>query len=255
MRWFARKACALAFVFTLQAWSTSIIAATTDLADVLVEADRLFARREEMANVQQSIELLEGWLEHAPHEYEVLWRLARAYEWVGRYAVPTEQADWFATAVAYAERAVETHPGGVDGRYWHALTLGRLGETQGVLRSLSVVSEMRRELETVLELAPDHAGAHFALGMLYYRLPGWPLSFGDNNRALEYMTAAVELAPDNTTYRLGLAELLLDMRRRDEAIALLEAILEMPLTPGEPVESAEDKIRAQELLGRYRPNR
>src|SRR5690606_30887303 len=122
-----------------------------------------------------------------------------------------------------------------------------------VLRSLSVVSEMRRELETVLELAPDHAGAHFALGMLYYRLPGWPLSFGDNNRALEYMTAAVELAPDNTTYRLGLAELLLDMRRRDEAIALLEAILEMPLTPGEPVESAEDKIRAQELLGRYRP--
>ena len=91
--------------------------------------------------------------------------------------------------------------------------------------------------------------------MLYYKLPGWPLSFGDNNRALEYMTAAVELAPDNTTYRLGLAELLLDMRRRDDAIALLEAVIEMPLTPDEPVENAEDKIKAQELLARYRSSR
>lgn len=255
MRRLDRKAWAFALVCTLLAMPTSAVAAPSGLADLLAEADRLFARREAMANVQQSIDMLEAWLKDAPHEYEALWRLARAYEWVGRYAAPADQGELFATAVAYAERAVEAAPDGVNGRYWYALTIGRLGETRGILRSLSAAGEMRRELEIVLELAPDHAGAHFALGMLYYKLPGWPLSFGDNNRALEYMTAAVELAPDNTTYRLGLAELLLDMRRRDDAIALLEAVIEMPLTPDEPVESAEDKIKAQELLARYRSSR
>lgn len=253
MRWFARVAVGLLVVLTLL--PLPISATPTNLTDLLSEADRLYDRREDMANVRQSIEMLEAWLENSPHEYGVLWRLARAYEWVGRYAASGDQVGLFADAVAYAERAVETQPEGVEGRYWYALTIGRLGEARGILRSLSAASDMRRELETVLELAPDHAGAHFALGMLYHRLPGWPLSFGDNNRALELMSAAVELAPDNTTYRLGLAELLLDLRRRDDAISQLETIIEMPLTPDEPVESAEDKIKAQALIERYRPNR
>lgn len=253
MRLLSRLAVAMLAVCALL--PLAIFAAPTDLADVLAEADRLYARREEMAHVRQSIDMLEAWLEESPHEYEVLWRLARAYEWVGRYADSADKPGVFGAAVEYAKRAVEAEPTAVDGRYWYALTIGRLGEAQGILRSLSAAGDMRRELETLLELAPDHAGAHFALGMLYYRLPGWPLSFGDNNRALELMSAAVELAPDHTTYRLGLAELLLDMRRRDEAIELLEAIIEMPLTPNEPMESAEDKVKAQELLQRHRPNR
>lgn len=226
--------------------------AQIDLTSIIAEADRLYDLREDTENVRQSIRILEQGLADSPDAYPVLWRLARAYEWVGRYAVPADRVEIFTQATTYAGRAVDADPMGVDGRYWNALTTGRLGEARGILRSLAAASEMRTELETVLELAPEHAGAHFALGMLYHQLPGWPISFGNNNQALEYMSVAVALAPENTTYLLGLAELLLDMRRRGEAADYLEAVIEMPLTPTEPVESAEDKERARELLARLR---
>ena len=76
MRRLDRKAWAFALVCTLLAMPTSAVAAPSGLADLLAEADRLFARREAMANVQQSIDMLEAWLKDAPHEYEALWRLA-----------------------------------------------------------------------------------------------------------------------------------------------------------------------------------
>jgi len=224
--------------------------AQIDLTSIIAEADRLYDLRADTKNVRQSIRTLEQGLADSPDAYPVLWRLARAYEWVGRYAAPADRVELFTQATTYAGRAVEAAPLGVDGRYWNALTTGRLGEARGILRSLAAAGEMRTELEAVLELAPEHAGAHFALGMLYHQLPGWPISFGNNNQALEYMSTAVELAPENTTYLLGLAELLLDMRRRADALDHLEAIIGMPLTPTEPVESAEDKQRAGDLLRR-----
>lgn len=212
-------------------------------------ADELYALRGDLKNVEQMIAELEDVLPAADDAYPILWRLARGYEWLGRYTEErSEKLALFERGKEYAEAAAASNPSGVDGLYWKAILIGRVGETRGILQSLSAAKGMRETLEAVLELEGDHAGATYVMAMLYQKLPGWPLSFGSKTRSRELFERAVELAPENTTYKLGLAQLLIEMGDRAEAKELLEQVLRMDLTPGEETESAEDKQQAERLL-------
>lgn len=72
-----------------------------------------------------------------------------------------------------------------------------------------------RNLRSALEAAPNHAGAHFELGLLTYKTaaPG---------PAVPHFVAAVRAAPERPVYWLALATTLLDADRPSDARALME---------------------------------
>ena len=75
------------------------------------------------------------------------------------------------------------------------------------LSSLSRLRDARELLIRSIDLDPKamDASAFITLGNLYYRLPGWPISYGDNRQALIYLEAAVRLFPNalDSNYFLG----------------------------------------------------
>src|SRR5690606_30096731 len=69
---------------------------------------------------------------------------------------------------------------------------------KGGLGALSSVKSAKKSLEQALEIDPKalSGSAYTSLGSLYYQVPGWPIGFGDNKKALEYLKKGLEINPD-----------------------------------------------------------
>ncbi|HDY8050243.1 TPA: hypothetical protein RQK83_001245 [Vibrio vulnificus] len=80
---------------------------------------------------------------------------------------------------------------------WLAINKASLAGAQGGLGALSLANEAKALLEKVIATAPNtlDGSAYTSLGSLYYKLPGWPLGFGDDEKAEEMLKKALEINP------------------------------------------------------------
>ena len=68
----------------------------------------------------------------------------------------------------------------------------------GQLAALSLVKSAKNSLDKAIKINPIalNGSGYTSLGSLYYQVPAWPISFGDNEKAKEYLTKGLELNPD-----------------------------------------------------------
>lgn len=162
-----------------------------------------------------------------------------------------DKAEAFDRLVVRADALAREFPKRPEPRVWKGIALSASAKHKG-LSALSAVKEARSLLEAALAMDEAVAGpvAHNALGMLFHKVPGWPVSFGDDRKAEEHFRKAVGASSClDTHYRYG--EFLMDEGRRDEARKHLERALAFPDRPGH----AEDAMKKEEiraLLGRHR---
>ncbi len=109
-----------------------------------------------------------------------------------------------------AEAAVEAWPESGLAHYLLAWLVGLEAEAVP-LKGLELVTVIEREAQTAAGLEPvvDHGGPDRMLGELYLRAPGFPVSIGDSELAVEHFRKAVAQDPLFAENRLGLAEALL----------------------------------------------
>lgn len=205
---------------------TCLAAAQGQVGAVLQQANELLATKQ-FSNIEQAIELLEKALAGEPQNGDLLWTLAKAYLYLGDRTTDQKLAV-YEKGKAYADQAVEVVPNNPHGHYWQGALMGRIGQTRGVLNSLFMVRPLQEAMERVLELDDRYADAHYALSSLYDQAPGWPLSVGNKNKALEHIEIALEIEPDNPEYKVQYATVLLSHKRRDEALEVLMEAFESP---------------------------
>ncbi|HLS04935.1 MAG TPA: hypothetical protein VK036_01410 [Wenzhouxiangella sp.] len=104
-----------------------------------------------------------------------------------------------------AESAISTHPDDANAHYFHAFLLGRYSQSISIARALSqgIGGKVRESLENALELAPEHAEAHTALGLYHAEIIGkigrmvGRLTYGASiDEALDHFERALSLTPD-----------------------------------------------------------
>ncbi|HAS6277621.1 TPA: hypothetical protein I7215_00715 [Vibrio vulnificus] len=80
---------------------------------------------------------------------------------------------------------------------WLAINKASLAGAQGGLGALSLANEAKALLEKVIATAPNtlDGSAYTSLGSLYHKVPGWPLGFGDDEKAEEMLKKALEINP------------------------------------------------------------
>lgn len=227
-----------------------IIAEAQD--DHLARADRLFAQRADLQRVHQTIALLNEWLDEHPDDYEALWRLARAYHFLGKHlTLKRERVLAFKRGIEAGRRAVQLAPDRPEGHFWLAANYGEYGQQKSIFTRWRLVKPMRRELEIVIRLDPqfENGSAYAVLGKLDAEVPG--LFGGNLNRGIRSLQRALQIGPNNSLTKLFLAEAYLKAGRREEARRLLESILAQAPDPGYPVEYLDNRRRARELLDRH----
>jgi tetratricopeptide (TPR) repeat protein len=121
------------------------------------------------------------------------------------------QQNLFKEAIARAERAIEAFPDDPNSHYFHAFNLGRYSQSISVVKALKqgVGGKIHKSLQRALELQPDHAEAHTALGMYHAeiidkvgKLIGGMTYGASEARALEHFARALELTPRSPIARI-----------------------------------------------------
>jgi len=209
------------------------------------DADQLYAQRETLANARQAADL---WRARPASDFDAAWKLARADYWIGTHAADADRRPALEDGIAAGQRATALAPTRPEGHFWTAANMGALAESFGIMQGLKYRGRIRSELETVLKIDPgwQQGSADRALGRWYAKVPG--LFGGSDKKAEQHYRASLKYNPDSTATLFFLAELLIEQKRRPEANAILQKILDAPISPDWAPEDREFKAKAAALL-------
>jgi tetratricopeptide (TPR) repeat protein len=146
-----------------------------------------------------------------------------------------------------AKRVIEADPRHLVAHFWYATNTARWGQTNGVVRSLVLLPEVKREIQTMFELDPTFTPAYVLAGNVYYEVPA--LLGGDLAKAEELFRKGLELDPRYTMLRVGLGKTLIKRGRADEARRELTTVLEEKAPRNLADWTMKDVPEAKRLLG------
>jgi tetratricopeptide (TPR) repeat protein len=215
---------------------------------IVARADELYSQRADSKNVWTNVELLRSALDEV-NNYEIAWRLGRAFFFLGQEAPAAEtKRELHAQGVGAGKRAVRAKPESVEGHFWLGVNLALLAQVEGPIKAIACALQAKRALKqaVVIDAAYHAAGPLRALARLQHKLPR--LLGGGIARAHENYERAIELAPNNTVTRIYFAELLLEIGDANRARAELEAVMDAPFDPAWAFEIERDRKIARELL-------
>lgn len=151
--------------------------------------------------------------------------------------------------VETARSTAQRFPGRADVLTWEAICLATYaGSLQGLsqVRALGLAKEARERLEEAERLDPSGDGGAIptTLGALYFQVPGWPLGFGDDDKAAQYLKQALAINPDGMDPNYFYALFLMKKGEYAQAKAALEKALAAPPRPQRPL---ADEGRRKEI--------
>lgn len=155
----------------------------------------------------------------------------------------------FEALAGQAETLTASYPGRAEALIWRAIVLSTWAGEKGGLGALGLVKDARRHLEKAIEI-DDRAldgSAYTSLGSLYYQVPGWPIGFGDDDKARRLLQKALSINPDGIDPNFFFADYLLEQGEEDRARQYLERALSAPDRPGRAL---ADEGRRQEVRDR-----
>ena len=168
-----------------------------------------------------------------------------------QYELPAqEKPAAFEALAAEAEQLSQREPSSAPAHIWHGIILSSWAGAEGGLGALGKVKQAKAELEKALAIDPEalNGSAYTSLGALYYKVPGWPIAFGDDEQAEALLKRALALDPDGIDSNFFWADYLIDQKRYAEArTALLKAQAAAP-RPDRPLADQGRQAEIRERL-------
>jgi tetratricopeptide (TPR) repeat protein len=178
------------------------------------------------------------------------------HQWAkANYDTPEkEQEAVFESLVAEARTLVERNPDRAEPRVWLAIVLSTDAGVTGGLGALGKVKEARKLLEEAEQINPDvlNGSIYTSLGSLYYQVPGWPIGFGDDEKAETYLKKALAMNPDGIDPNYFYGDFMLEEDNYAEAVKYLEKAAAAPPRPGRPLADKGRQAEVREKLQQAR---
>jgi tetratricopeptide (TPR) repeat protein len=162
----------------------------------------------------------------------------------------TPAGDARAQAFDALEKRAETfskrYPERAEALIWQGIIESSYAGAKGGLDALGLAKAARGNLEKALEIDPValDGSAYTSLGTLYYRVPGFPVGFGNDDRARKLLLKALELNPNGIDPNYFYADFLYEEGQYAEALKFLQKAAKAPPRPGR---EAADKGRHAEI--------
>ena len=149
-----------------------------------------------------------------------------------------------------AETITARYPNRAEPLIWEGIILSTWAGSKGGLGALSLVKQSRDRLEAALVINPKalDGSAYTSLGTLYFKVPGWPIGFGDDEKAEEMLTKALGINPEGIDPNFFYGEFLLEEERYQESIRALNQALQAAPRPERKIADAGRKSEIQLLL-------
>ena len=180
---------------------------------------------EDLVRIDRARDLLEAEVAREP-SLEALLLLSWAHLLWADYRAPSVEAKLasYERGRDVAKRAIEMAPRNPEAHLWYAANLGRWAITKGKLHAAFLLSTLRQEINTILELDPNHVAGLALAGSFYLETPA--MFGGDVPRAEGYLRKALSLDPHFTRARVELGRCLIEEGRYAEARQELKGVLD-----------------------------
>lgn len=116
-----------------------------------------------------------------------------------QYQLPEDQrVAAFEQLAATSSAFTQQRPAVAEAWIWSGIVTSSWAGAQGGLGALSKVKTAKADLEKAMTLDPNalQGSAYASLAALYDRVPGWPIGFGDPDKAQALLEQALKLNPD-----------------------------------------------------------
>lgn len=156
------------------------------------------------------------------------------------------QLSAFEQLATEASALTAANPDAAEAWIWSGIIKSTYAGAKGGLGALSLAKASKADLERALELDPAalQGSAATSLGTLYYSVPGWPVGFGDHDKAEELLQQALALNPDGIDSNYFYGSYLIVEERYDEARQYLQKAQQAAPRPGRAL---ADSGRQQEI--------
>jgi tetratricopeptide (TPR) repeat protein len=126
---------------------------------------------------------------------------------------------------------VKRYPGAAEPKVWLATIMATNAAFESSLDALSSLVKAKALLEEAIKINPQalDGAAYVTLGTLYYMLPGWPVSFGDEKMAEQLLKTSLSINPNGIDANYYYADFLLGRDRVAEAIVFFQRASQAPL--------------------------
>lgn len=160
----------------------------------------------------------------------------------------------FEALAAQAREFSQQYPLRAEPLIWEGIVLSTYAGAKGGLGALSLAKQSRTALEAALKIEPDalQGSAYTSLGALYSKVPGFPLGFGDDDKARQLLRKALELNPDSIDSNYFYAEFLCDQNECAKAVPYLERAAHAAPRPGREVADAGRQQEVAQLMQKAR---
>ena len=183
--------------------------------------------------------------------------LQQAWEQV-KYQTPAPgQERGFERLVAESEQVLARNPNSADVLIWHAIIESTYAGAKGGLGALKYVKDAKHNLEQALAINPAAlaGSAYTSLGSLYYQVPGWPIGFGDDAKAQEFLKKGLAANPDGIDPNFFYGDYLFRKGKLDEAERVLRKALQAPARPGRKLADEGRRGEIAQLLDKIAQQR
>ncbi|MCB1667761.1 MAG: tetratricopeptide repeat protein [Porticoccaceae bacterium] len=147
------------------------------------------------------------------------------------------QKEAFVALIEEADKLVSQFPESAGVFIWRGIIESTYAGVKGGLSALKYAKAAKADLEKALELDANalDGSAYTSLGTLYFNVPGWPLGFGDDDKAEELLKKALSINPDGLDPNYFYADYLRKEGQYKEAENYFKKALKAEPRPGREV--------------------
>jgi tetratricopeptide (TPR) repeat protein len=133
---------------------------------------------------------------------------------------------------------------------WDGIITSERASMASMFSALGLAKRARDILEQAYNMAPAKldAGAPTSLAVLYYRVPGFPVGFGDKAKARQLLEQAVKLAPTGLDAWYFYGDFLFEQKEYSKAAEVFRHALGLPQHPDRPAWDKNRRLVIEERL-------
>lgn len=149
-----------------------------------------------------------------------------------------------------ADVIVARYPGQAEPLLWQGIVVSEQANRANFFHKLGLATRARDILARAYKINPKagNGGAAMSLGVLYYKVPGSPIGFGDDAKARQLLQQALALDPNGLDANYFWGDFLYDQGDKVGAKAALLKALRAPHDPNRTVWDAGRRGEVQALL-------
>ncbi|HKJ21486.1 MAG TPA: hypothetical protein VKA13_00225 [Gammaproteobacteria bacterium] len=178
------------------------------------------------------------------------------HEWAhANYEIPDKDKDQALSRLEKKEDAViRRYPGRAEPMVWKAITLATHASVKGGFSALSLARRARELLIHAAKIDPQtlQGSIYTTLGTLYFKVPGWPLGFGDDDKAGALLKKGLEINPTGMEANYFYGAYLFHEGHYQEALDVLQKALNAPDRPDRPVTDKGRRAETRRLIAKVK---